>query len=64
VTKYAVKVPMGEEEDDMLFVTEGDTKFKLRIKTFNTISEAYEHAHIWGPHSLVVELDDDYEINL
>lgn len=64
MTKYAIKVPLGHEDDDMLFVTEGDTKFKLRIKTFDTISEAYEHAHAWGPNSLVVELDDDYEILL
>ena len=64
MAKYAVKVPIGQEEDDMLFVTEGDTKFKLRIKTFNNISEAYKHAHAWGPNSIVVELDDDYEIVL
>lgn len=62
--KYAVKVPIGHDLDDRLFVTEGDTKFKLRIKTFDTVTEAYEHAELWGPKAIVVELDDDYEILL
>ena len=64
MVKYAIKIPFGKDDDDMLFVTEGDTKFKLRIKTFDTVSEAYEHAHLWGPNALVVELDDDFEILL
>lgn len=62
--KYAVKVPFGSENDDMLFVTEGDTKFKLRIKLFDTIDEAREHAELWGENAVVVELDEDYEILL
>jgi len=48
----------------MLFVTEGDTKFKLRIKLFDTIDEAREHAELWGENAVVVELDEDYEILL
>jgi len=64
MAKYAVKVPFGDEEDDKLFVTEGDTKFKLQIKLFNTVDDAREHADLWGPAATVVELDDDYEILL
>lgn len=64
MAKYAIKVPFGHEDDDMLFVTEGDTKFKLRIKTYNTANEAREHAETWGDRAVVVELDDDYEILL
>lgn len=64
MAKYAIKVPFGHEDDDMLFVTDGDTKFKLRIKTFNNVTEAREHAELWGPKAVVVELDDDYEILL
>ena len=64
MAKYAVKVPFGHEDDDMLFVTEGDTKFKLRIETHDTAAEAREIAELWGPEAVVVELDDDYEILL
>lgn len=64
MAKYAVKVPFGDEEADRLFVTEGDTKFKLRIKLFDTVEQAREHAETWGPGATVVELDDDYEILL
>jgi hypothetical protein len=64
MAKYAIKVPFGDEEDDRLFVTEGDTKFKLRIKLFESIQDAREHADLWGPNATVVELADDYEILL
>jgi hypothetical protein len=64
MAKYAIKVPFGDEEDDRLFVTEGDTKFKLRIKTFDTVEEARDLAQIWGANATIVELDDDYEILL
>jgi len=64
MAKYAVKVPLGHEDDDLLFVTEGDTKFKLRPKMFDTVAQAQEHAELWGPKAVVVELDDDYEILL
>lgn len=59
MSKYAVKVPFGHEDDDMLFVTEGDTKFKLRIKTFDTVAEARKEAEAWGAGSVIVELHDD-----
>ena len=59
--KYGVKVPL---DGVMLFVTEGDTKFRLRIKTFNDLDEAWQHASLWGEDAIVVELNDDYEIAL
>ena len=58
--KYAVKIPF---DGVMLYVTEGDPKFNYRIKTFDTIEKAREHADIWGD-AVVVELDDDCEIEL
>lgn len=64
MAKYAVKVPFDDNESDKLFVTEGDSKFKLRIKLFDTADLAREHAQTWGPGATVVELDDDYEILL
>lgn len=48
----------------MTFVTEGDTKFRLRIKTFSDLDEAWQHASLWGEDAIVVELNDDYEIAL
>ena len=59
--KYAVKTPF---EDDMLFVTEGDSKFQLRIKTFDTVEDARNFADDFGEGCVVVELDDDYELLL
>jgi len=61
--KYAVKVPFntGDKEDDMLFVTEGDSKFHLRVKLFNTTHEAQQHADIWGDNAVVVALEDNHE---
>lgn len=57
--KYAVKVPFGHEQDDMLFVTEGDSKLKLRIKTFDTVEKARKEAEAWGIGAVIVELHDD-----
>ena len=64
MSKYAVKIPFDDDESDMLFVTEGDTKFKLQIKLFSNAKDARKHAELWGPKATVVELDDDYEILL
>lgn len=49
---YAIMVPM---DGDMLYVTEGDSKFHLRVKLFETYEEAQKHADIWGAHAIVVE---------
>ena len=56
---YAVKVPFDGE---MLYVTEGDTKFQLRAKLFNTKEEAQQHADRWGEHAEVVEFTGDSEL--
>ena len=64
MSKYAIKIPFGDDEDDKLFVTEGDTKFMLRIKTFDTAEEARDYASVWQGAADVVELDDDFEIVL
>lgn len=64
MAKYAVKIPFGDEDDDKLFVTEGDTKFMLRIKTFDTVQEATDYASVWQGAADVVELDDDFELLL
>jgi hypothetical protein len=49
--KYAVMVPF---DGDMLYVTEGDTKFQLRAKLFDTEQQAKEHAELWGEQAAVV----------
>ena len=59
MSKYAVMVPMDGE---MLYVTEGDTKFQLRAKLFNTQEEAQQHADLWGEHAAVVEYTEESDI--
>ena len=44
-----------DDDSDMLYVTEGDTKFQLRAKLFDTEQQAKEHAELWGEHAVVVE---------
>ena len=53
--KYAVKVPFY---GDMIYVTEGDSKFQLRVKVFNSRERAQEIADLWGKESLVVEYQE------
>jgi hypothetical protein len=66
MSNYAVKVPFytGDKEEDMLFLTEGDSKFHLRVKLFNSPQEARQAATVWGEQAVVVKLDDNYEISL
>lgn len=59
MSKYAVMVPMDGE---MLYVTEGDTKFQLRAKLFDTEQQATEHAELWGEQAVVVEYTERSEI--
>ena len=59
MNKYAVMVPMDGE---MLYVTEGDTKFQLRAKLFDTEQQATEHAELWGEQAVVVEYTERSEI--
>ena len=49
--KYGVKVywPDGE----FLWVTEGDSKFHLKPKLFDTEQEALDYAQIWGDNATV-----------
>lgn len=62
--KYAVKIPFDHESSDMLYVTEGDSKFHLRIKAFDTVEEAREEAEAWGPGAVIVELHNHHELLL
>lgn len=57
--KYAVKVPF---DDGMLYVTEGDSKFHLRVKLFDTEQQANEHAILWGERAVVVDYTEGSEI--
>jgi len=56
MTKYAIQIPFDGET---LYVTEGDTKFQLRVKLFDTREEAEQHAQSWGEHAEVVEYKGD-----
>ncbi len=49
--KYGVKVywPDG----DFLWVTEGDSKFQMKPKLFDTEQEALDYAQIWGDNAVV-----------
>lgn len=49
---YAVKIPF---DDVMLYVTEGDSKFHLRSRMFETHEQAQQHAALWGGGAVVVK---------
>jgi hypothetical protein len=50
--KYAVMIPF---DDEMLFVTQGDVKFQLSARLFDTEEKAEEHAALWGEGAVVVK---------
>lgn len=56
---YAIKVPF---QDVMLYVTEGDSKFQLAVKVFNTRQEAKNHAILWGDSAVVVKYNKDRKL--
>ena len=56
VERYAVMIPFDGE---MLYVTEGDTKFHFQAKLFDTQEKALEHANLWGDHAKVVEYTNE-----
>ena len=56
---YAVKIPFDDDLDDMLYVTEGDSKFHLRPLLFNNKTDAEKHAALWGDKAIVVEYEGD-----
>lgn len=60
--KYAIKVPF--DGDDMLYLTEGDSKFKIHIKTFDSAPEAHAFAQQYYVDYVVVELDGETELFL
>ena len=51
VERYAVMIPF---DDEMLFVTQLDTKFQLGARLFDTEEKAEEHAALWGENAVVV----------
>jgi hypothetical protein len=56
---YAVKIPFDDDLDDMLYVTEGDSKFHLRPLLFNNKTDAEKHAALWGDKAVVVQYEGD-----
>lgn len=56
---YAIQVPF---QDVMLYVTEGDSKFQLAVKLFDTRQDANNHAILWGDGAVVVEYNKDRKL--
>jgi hypothetical protein len=52
--RYAIKVPF---EDSWLYLTEGDSKFQLRVLTFETREKAEKFAEPWAFYE-IVEYDE------
>jgi len=48
--KYAVMVPL---EEAWLYVTEGDSKFQLQTKLFDSFEEARELGELYGVYKVV-----------
>jgi len=61
VKVYAIKIPYPDGDE---WLTEGDSKFQLRIKTFEEEDEAYLWAHKWSHSARVIEIDDDSDLKL
>jgi len=59
--KYGVKVywPDG----DFLWVTEGDSKFQITPKLFDTEQEALDYAQIWGDNAKVELYGENKDTN-
>lgn len=60
---WAVKVPF---DGIYLYLTEGDSKFNLRVRTFETREKAEDYASLWGDDCIVLEYKnesvDDMEV--
>lgn len=56
---YAIQVPF---QDVMLYVTEGDSKFQLAVKLFDTRQDANNHAILWGDGAVVGEYNKDRKL--
>jgi len=48
--KYAVMIPL---EEAWLYVTEGDSKFQLRTKLFDSFEEAKKLGELYGVYKIV-----------
>lgn len=60
--RYAIKVPF-DDDDDMLYITEGDSKFHLRVKLFTSYDEAEQYAiTVWGDQAVVEEYTQESDL--
>lgn len=53
--RYAIKVPF---DGIWVYLTEGDPKFQMRVRTFDSISKAKEFADPWGDDCIVEEYEE------
>ena len=60
---WAVKVPF---DGIYMYLTEGDSKFHQRVRTFETREKAEVYASLWGDDCIVLEYKnesvDDMEV--
>ena len=60
---WAVKVPF---DGIYMYLTEGDSKFHQRVRTFETREKAEAYASLWGDDCIVLEYKnesvDDMEV--
>ena len=56
---YAIKIPYPSGDE---WVTEGDSKFQLAVKLFDTRQDADNHAILWGDGAVVVEYNKDRKL--
>jgi len=52
---WAVKVPF---DGIYMYITEGDSKFHQRVRTFETREKAEKYASLWGDDCLVEEYNE------
>jgi hypothetical protein len=50
-----VLVPL---DDGWVYLTEGDSKFQIRTKTFDSIEEAKNFVEPWGVYDIVELVDE------
>ena len=52
---WAVKVPF---DGIYMYITEGDSKFHQRVRTFETREKAEDYASLWGDDCIVEEYNE------
>ena len=52
---WAVKVPF---DGIYMYITEGDSIFQVRVRTFETREEAKKYASLWGDDCIVEEYNE------